>query len=92
MTNIINGVFSYRQSKQQKQEREEGPKKYRQLDLAEYLNVPRSRISMIENGRILPTPKELELIAEYLEVTPGHLYSRAIIAVIHEIAEGAGQA
>lgn len=88
MPRILNGIYSYRHSQRENCKKEGGSKKFRQEDLAEFLNVPRSRISMIENGRILPTPSELQKIAEYLEVTTGHLYSRAVLTAIHEIGEG----
>jgi len=46
---------------------------------------------MIENGHILPTSTELEKIAEYLEVTPGHLYSRTLLMAIQELEGSRGR-
>ena len=60
-------------------------KKCRQLDLARYVGVPRSRISQIENGWFLPTRKELNKIAEYFGVIPEQLYSRVVIEAIDEM-------
>jgi len=74
-----------------KQEKAKGGKSYRQADLAKHVGIPRPRISMIENGHILPTSTELEKIAEYLEVTPGHLYSRTLLMAIQELEGSRGR-
>lgn len=60
----------------------DGNKKYTQQELAEYLGVPRTRVSMIENGIVIPTFGEIEKIAEYLELTMGHLYTQKQIEFI----------
>lgn len=82
-----------------KQLGETGQKKASQEAVVEYVtkmiqekhNQPnyemkRYRLSLIETGREQPTPLELQYIAEYLEVTPGHLFTKKQIDVIFEDA------
>jgi len=38
---------------------------------------------MLENGHIVPTPDEVEKLAQYLGVTPGHLYEPGQIAFVY---------
>lgn len=59
--------------------------KWRQIDLARYVGMPRSRISQIENGWFLPTKKELDKIAEYFGAIPEQLYSRVVLEAIDEM-------
>jgi transcriptional regulator with XRE-family HTH domain len=77
-----NGIFYYRELISR---RGKGGK-CTQKDVADYVGIPRSRLSFIESGEALPTPDEVELIAEYLEVTPGHLFTTKQMAAISEIA------
>jgi hypothetical protein len=53
--------------------------------------IPRSRISMIETGDIIPKPWELERMSEYLGITPGHLYTVTKIKLIYELAREEGE-
>lgn len=70
----MNTNIRYHRKRRQKEAKENGHKnKFTQQDLADVLKVPRSRISMMESGQALPTIEEIEEIAEYLEVTTGHL-------------------
>lgn len=58
----------------QKQARERGESgQYTQQFIADTLGIPRSRVSMIENGQAIPTLEEVEIIANTLGVTVGHL-------------------
>lgn len=90
---MSNGVYYQRHRKDERakaQNRASGDKtgrRYRQEDVAEHVGIARSRFSMIENGWTLPTAAELERIAEFLEITPGHLYSTTVLTVIAELDE-----
>lgn len=92
MGRIPNGVYSYRRDRELQRTRDGGSKKFRQSDLAKFLSIPRTRISMIENGHVLPTPEELLRLAEYLETTPGHLYEKEILSIIYDLGEQEGKA
>ena len=56
-----------------------------QQDLANFLGIPRSLFSIIESGRAIPSLEELEKIAEFLEVTPGHIYTKEQLNVLFEL-------
>lgn len=63
-----NGIRFYR-------EKLEGRKPNGQAVIAKDLGCARSIISMMENGHYIPSPEQVEKLAAYLEVTPGHLYT-----------------
>jgi transcriptional regulator with XRE-family HTH domain len=65
----------------------EGTKPASQQAVAEHIGIKRSRLSMLENGHIVPTPGEVEKLAQYLRVTPGHLYEPGQIAFIYAQAK-----
>jgi transcriptional regulator with XRE-family HTH domain len=78
---MVNGVKFYREKL-----KERGDKPASQQALADHAGVRRARIAELENNHALPQPEELEKIAEYLEVTPGHLYTPKQIEIIYEMA------
>ena len=78
---MVNGIKFYRLELKNK-----GVKDWSQQALADYVGVPRTRISFLENGQALPTPWELKKIAEFLKVTPGHIYTPKQIEAIYEVA------
>jgi len=80
---MVNGIKHYRLKLKQT-----GEKEWSQKAVADHAGIPRSRLSMIENGHMLPTVEELEKIAEYLGVSPGHLYTPNQIQIIHEMDRG----
>ncbi|MCL2077112.1 MAG: helix-turn-helix domain-containing protein [Oscillospiraceae bacterium] len=52
-------------------------KKARQFNLAELLNVTRTQISDIENGKTTTTIEKLWLLADYFDVTIDYLVGRS---------------
>lgn len=76
------GIRYYR-----KKMEKEGQKSASQEALAAAVGISRTRLSFIENGRAIPTVEELERIAAYLEVTPGHLYAKDQLDLIQALGK-----
>lgn len=60
-------------------------KQYSQQEIADLLQIPRSKVSMIENGQALPTLEQIEKIADYLNVPVGHLVTPRLIEFLTEL-------
>lgn len=84
-----NAVKHIRRKKQTLARKNGSEKSFTQAEAAQAIGVGRTRLSMIENGAVIPTVTELEGLADYLEVTPGHLFTPKQIDIIHDLAEGA---
>jgi transcriptional regulator with XRE-family HTH domain len=82
-TKVRNGIRYYREKLKRREEKDAT-----QQAVANFLTRPRSVISMWENGESFPNPVELEKLAEYLEVTPGHLYTPRQIDLLYEMFDG----
>lgn len=61
-----------------------------QAEVSAATGIPRTNLSLMENGRLLPTPRELMALAEYFGVTCTHLYSKNQVAAILEMVEEKG--
>jgi transcriptional regulator with XRE-family HTH domain len=52
-------------------------KKVKQHQVAEFLNISRTQISEMENGKITTTIEKLWLLADYFDVTIDYLVGRS---------------
>jgi len=76
---VKSGIRFYRlQLKQVKGEKEAG-----QEAMAVFVGRPRYLISQWEKGEAFPSPAEVIKLAEFLEVTPGHLYTAKQLEALH---------
>lgn len=66
-----------------------------QLDRETIINFLKERVSekidrtwviFLEGGHVVPTPEVVEALAELLQVTPGHLYTKEQIKIIYSNA------
>lgn len=60
-----------------------------QAKLAEAVGVDVPTMSKIENAIHIPTPEQVDLIAEKLETIPSSLWSKGMLAVVAERARAA---
>jgi transcriptional regulator with XRE-family HTH domain len=57
-----------------------------QAALGKELGLDPALMSKMESGFLVPTPEQLEKLADLLQTTPAHLFSRHILAEVAERA------
>jgi transcriptional regulator with XRE-family HTH domain len=57
-----------------------------QLKLAQAIGIDEAVMSKIENGIVVPTPEQVDAIAEKLDAQPTLLWSKGMLAVVAERA------
>ena len=58
-----------------------------QAEVSVATGIPRTNLSLMENGRLLPTAAKVKALAKYFGVTCRHLYSDKQLAAIFENSE-----
>ena len=62
-----------------------------QAEVSAATGIGRTNLSLMENGRLLPTPRQVQALVEYFGVTCHHLYSDKQLAAIFENSEEEGE-